>query len=95
MTISSVILIWATHMKTTVEISDPLLRRAKKLAAKRGTTLRTVIEDALRAELAAAEVAPASTSVRTHTFGGHGLRAGLAWDDWASIRSLAYEGRGG
>lgn len=88
-------MIWATHMKTTVEISDPLLRRAKKLAARRGTTLKAVIEDALRAELAAAEAAPTGGSVRTHTFNGRGLKAGLAWDDWATIRSLAYEGRGG
>jgi predicted transcriptional regulator len=82
-------------MKTTIEISDPLLRRAKRLAAKRGTTLKAVIEDALRTELAAAETGPASASLRTHTFGGRGLKAGLAWGDWATIRSLAYEGRGG
>lgn len=88
-------MIWVTHMKTTIEISDPLLRRAKKLAAKRGTTLKAVIEEALRAELAAAETVPAGASVRTHTFRGRGLKAGLAWDDWATIRSLAYEGRGG
>lgn len=88
-------MIWVTHMKTTIEISDTLLRRAKKLATKRGTTLKAVIEDALRAELAAAETGAGGTSVRTHTFGGRGLRPGLAWDDWATIRSLAYEGRGG
>ena len=87
-------MIWVSHMKTTIEISDPLLRRAKKLAAKRGTTLKAVIEDALRTELAAAE-GPAGTGVRTHAFRGRGLRAGLAWGDWATIRSLAYEGRGG
>ncbi len=82
-------------MKTTIEISDPLLRRAKRLAAKRGTTLKAVIEDALRTELAAAEAGAVGTSVRTHTFRGRGLKAGLAWDDWATIRSLVYEGRGG
>jgi hypothetical protein len=82
-------------MKTTIEISDPLLQRAKRLAAKRGTTLKAVIEDALRRELAAAETGTPSTSVRTHTFGGRGLQAGLGWGDWAAIRSLAYEGRGG
>jgi len=82
-------------MKTTIEISDLLFRRAKKLAAKRGTTLKAVLEDALRTELAAAEAAAAGPSVRTHTFGGRGLQAGLAWGDWATVRSLAYEGRGG
>ncbi|OFX24137.1 MAG: hypothetical protein A2V77_12180 [Anaeromyxobacter sp. RBG_16_69_14] len=82
-------------MKTTVEIADPLFRRAKRLAAKRGTTLKAVIEDALRTELAAAETGAASAGVRTHTFNGRGLKAGLAWGDWAAIRALAYEGRGG
>ena len=34
-------------MKTTVEISDPLLREARKLAAREGVTLRIVIERGL------------------------------------------------
>ena len=75
--------------------SAQLFRRAKRLAAKRGTTLKAVIEDALRTELAAAETGAASAGVRTHTFNGRGLKAGLAWGDWAAIRALAYEGRGG
>jgi len=45
-------MIWATHMKTTLEIDDRLLLRAKRHAAARGTTLRAVVEDALRASLA-------------------------------------------
>ncbi|HYD49539.1 MAG TPA: type II toxin-antitoxin system VapB family antitoxin [Terriglobales bacterium] len=40
-------------MKTTIEIDDRLLERAKRQAAARGTTLRAVIEDALRARFAA------------------------------------------
>jgi hypothetical protein len=82
-------------MKTTVDIADELLRRAKLLAARRGTTVKAIIEDALRKELAAAQ--PRGTSpVRTRTFGGRGLQAGLSWSDWAAIRSLmSYEGRGG
>ena len=90
-----ILVIWVIHMKTTIEISDPLLRRAKRLAVKRGITLRAVIEDALRMELAASEVRPVGASIRTHTFGGRGLRPGLAWGDWGAVRSLAYEGRGG
>ncbi len=88
-------MIWVAHMKTTIEIADPLLRRAKRLAAKRGTTLKAIIEDALRTELAAGEAGTGAGSVRTHTFEGRGLKPGLAWGDWATIRSLAYEGRGG
>jgi hypothetical protein len=81
-------------MKTTVDIADPLLRRASKLAARRGTTLKALFEDALRKELEADE-GRARTPVRTHTFGGRGLQPGMAWGDWATTRALAYEGRGG
>jgi hypothetical protein len=35
-------------MKTTVELPDPLFRRAKILAARRGTTLRDLIIDGLQ-----------------------------------------------
>ena len=87
--------IWFTHMKTTVDIADPILRQAKRLAARRNTTLKAVIEGALREELARQEASPRAAPIRTHTFRGRGLQAGLSWDDWGSIRSLAYEGRGG
>ena len=86
-------MVWVTHMKTTVEISDPLLRRARRLAARRGTTLRAVLEDALRRELAAEEAA-APAPIKTHTVGGRGLQPGLSWGDWSALRALAYEGRG-
>lgn len=87
-------MIWLTHMKTTVDIADQLLRRAKRVASRRGTTVKSLIEDALRKELAAAE-ARGTSPVRTHTFGGRGLQAGLSWADWAAIRAISYEGRGG
>jgi Arc/MetJ family transcription regulator len=35
-------------MRTTIEITDELLRRAKKRAAEQGTALRHVVEAALR-----------------------------------------------
>jgi len=41
-------------MKTTLNLDDELLRRAKQLAAERRTTLTAVVEDALRARLHAA-----------------------------------------
>jgi hypothetical protein len=39
-------------MKTTIEIDDRLLERAKRHASAHGTTLRAVVEEALRARLA-------------------------------------------
>ena len=69
-------------MKTTVEISDALLRAAKRMAAERNMTLRTIIEAALRRHLEA-------TADEAHT------RPGLSESDWATIRERAYESRGG
>ena len=37
-----------THMKTTIELSDPLFQSAKKLAQESQTTLRALIEEGLR-----------------------------------------------
>lgn len=39
-------------MKTTVEINDPLLREACKLAARENTTLRALIEEGMHLVLA-------------------------------------------
>jgi predicted transcriptional regulator len=84
------------HMKTTVEISDALLRAAKRMAAERNMTLRTMIEAALRRYLeATADAAHARPRLRRHSFRGRGLQPGLSESDWATIRERAYESRGG
>ena len=88
-------MVWLSNMKTTVDIADLLLRRAKRLAAKRNTTLKALIEGALRDELERDRAGARGGEIRTHTFRGRGLQAGLSWDDWSAIRSLSYEGRGG
>lgn len=79
-------------MKTTVEISDPLLARAKKLAARRGTTVRALIEEGLR-RVVAEDRAPGRFKLRDVSFGTGGLRP-EAQGGWDRIRDLAYEGRG-
>lgn len=38
-------------MKTTIEIPDPLFRRAKAAAAQRGISLRTLVSEALGEKL--------------------------------------------
>lgn len=38
-------------MKTTLNIDDRILKEAKKLAAERGVTLTSIVEDGLRAVL--------------------------------------------
>ncbi|MBI4859497.1 MAG: DUF2191 domain-containing protein [Candidatus Riflebacteria bacterium] len=82
-------------MKTTIDIADPVLKRAKKLAAERGTTLKVLVDTALRDLLAASRSRTRPHRLQTHTFEGEGLQPGLSWDDWAAIREMSYEGRGG
>jgi Arc/MetJ family transcription regulator len=83
-------------MKTTIEISDALLQAAKRMAAERNTTLRMIVEAALRRHLeAVADETQARPRLRRHSFRGRGLQPGLSESDWAALRERAYEGRGG
>ena len=83
-----------THMKTTVEISDTLLREAKKLAARERTTVRALIEQGLR-EAIARRARARPFRLRKATFKGRGLCAEARALGWERLRELAYEGRGG
>ena len=83
------------HMKTTIEISDALVAAAKRAAAEQNTTLRTIVEVALRRYLETAGGTKASRRLRRCTFPGRGLQPGISESDWSTIRDRAYEGRGG
>ena len=41
-----------THMKTTIEIAEPVLEQARRLARKEGVTLRDLVEEGLRTVVA-------------------------------------------
>ena len=79
--------------KTTLDISDPLLRDAKKLAAAEGTTLRALVEQGLR-NVVADRKRGQSFRLRKASFRGQGLNPDLE-GGWQQIRDLSYEGRGG
>ena len=81
-------------MKTTVDIPDALLDKARKLAAREGTTLRALIEQGLRRIISDRKRAGAFR-LRKSTFKGDGLQPGVAGAPWERIRDMAYEGRGG
>jgi hypothetical protein len=83
-----------SHMKTTVEISDVLLVEAKKIAAREGTTVRTLIEQGLRHALAG-RAKHEHFKLRKASFKGSGLCASARGASWQQLRELAYEGRGG
>ena len=81
-------------MKTTVEISDPLLREARKLAAREGVTLRALVERGLH-RLIAERKKGVPFKLRRASFKGKGLRAELRNAGWDRLRDSIYEGRGG
>lgn len=81
-----------THMKTTVEISDALLNEARKVAARRSVTLRTLIEEGLRQVVKGG--AKAKFRLRDESFAGQGLDPVFEHADWAQVREAAYKGRG-
>lgn len=80
-------------MKTTVEISDPILREARRLAAREGVTLRTIVERGLHRVVAEAKRAK-PFRLRRASFKGKGLRPELRDASWERLRELVYEGRG-
>ena len=83
------------HMKTTIEISDALLAAAKRAASDQNTTLRTIVEVALRRYL---ETCGGGTQVKQRlrrcTFRGRALQSGISESDWSTIRERAHDGRG-
>ena len=89
-------------MRTTVNIDDGLLKEAKKVAAERGATLATVLEDALREALSRRKSAPPRRKVKLTTFAGvgdgAGVQPGVDLSDSAALLDLmeredAYPGR--
>lgn len=78
-------------MRTTIKIDDALLAEAKARAARTGTTLNSVVENALRASFA--ERPERREPVSLPTFPGGRLQAGVDLDDSAALLELM-EGSG-
>ena len=81
-------------MKTTLDISDPLLQEARKVAARERTTLRALVERGLR-QVVNEKTRARPFRLRKASFKGRGVQKGLLEGDWGRLRDLAYEGRGG
>jgi len=81
------------HMKTTVEIADPLFAAARRAAAARGTTMRALIEAGLRRVLDEQE-REVPFRLRDESFDGEGLTPEFSDGSWQRIRDAIYEGHG-
>jgi succinylarginine dihydrolase len=82
-----------THMKTTIDIADPLFEAAKAAAQQRGTTLRALVELGLRQVLVAAEKNKPAFKLRKASFRGRGLQEAVQGASWEQLRDMSYGDR--
>jgi hypothetical protein len=86
-------MVYPCGMKTTIDISDHLLNRAKEVARREKSTLRELTEEGL--ELALAKRASRiSRRVKPVVFTGQGLSPEFRGKSWAEIRDEIYKGSG-
>jgi hypothetical protein len=81
------------RMKTTIEIADPLLHEVRKVAAREGVTLRTLVERGLH-HVVAQTRQRAPFKLRRASFKGKGLSSDLRDASWDRRRDLVYQDRG-
>ena len=74
-------------MRTTVDIADELIRRAKKRAADDGVPFRVVVEDALRSYLRGPRATGTRYRLQWRPDKGR-LRPGVRLDDRAALLDL-------
>jgi hypothetical protein len=79
--------------KTTVELSDGLLREAKRVALKDRTTVKALIEQGLRLVVKERSRRGGFT-LRRASFAGDGLVSGRSLQDWSAVRDQIYAERG-
>jgi hypothetical protein len=82
-------------MKTTLEIPDSLLRDARKVAAREGTTLRALVEQGLHKVLTEKGQRKRPFRLRNGSVKGCGLQPEFADAGWERLRDTIYQGRGG
>jgi len=80
-------------MKTTIDIADPLLDKARRIAAQEGTTVKALVEAGLRRVIEDRD-RRGRFRLRRASFKGRGLQPGARDLTWDRLREMAYEGRG-
>ena len=81
-------------MKTTLEIADPLLDEARRIASRDGETLRSLVEQGLRKVVAERRTRRKRFTLSDASVGGEGLRDEFAGPSWERMRDTIYRERG-
>lgn len=80
------------RMKTTVDVTPDLLDAARAEARRRGTTLRSIVEEGLQRVL---DTRSPAWQLPDASVPGNGLRSELQGRPFADLRDRIYDGRGG
>lgn len=81
-----------THMKTTIEISDPLFAKAKALAQKENTTLRSLVEQGLQQVILDRKNKDTKPfKLRDASVKGDLTPEAKARGGWSALRDLSYD----
>ena len=84
----------ASHMKTTVHISDALLAEAQAIAARDKTTLKALVNEGLQ-KVVQDRGAAKPYKLMDLSVGGRGLHPQIEGASWETMRELIYADRTG
>ena len=80
-------------MKTTIELPDTLIEKARRVAQREGATLRALVEEGLQRSLEARRQA-ARRQLDFPSYGGNGLTDEFQGAPWSRIRDEIYREHG-
>jgi hypothetical protein len=76
------------RVKTTVDIAEAMLREAKLIAAREGTTLKALVAEGLRHVIDEREKQKTGFRLRDGRYGSGGGVEGIDINDWMSMKHL-------
>jgi len=76
------------RVKTTVDIAETMLREAKLIAAREGTTLKALVEEGLRHVIDERAQQQTGFRLRDCSYGSGGGVPGIDINDWMSMKHL-------
>lgn len=81
-------------MKTTIEISDALIKQVRKYSQSRGLSLRALVEISLRMFLENSSKPKTKFKLKKHAVNGSGIDPNFSIDgSWDDISEEIYKGR--